>query len=148
MTTDAYRDPNPGRIETLTMECDDLRRDVERLNADRTRARAEAARTAIRSALTLALLAACVVGVGAITRTCAYGVDARHNAEREATEYHRRSHGVVPFAVLCAEESDWSDYDFTCLMYRTVADPSPILIRCDSDPAKWNNGCRGTRRAP
>lgn len=148
MTNDAYRDPNAGLIETLRQENDNLRRNNTSLRADKTKARAEIARTAMGYAFALACIAGSVLGVGATARTCAYGVDGRHNAEREATEYHRRSHGSAPFAVLCAAESDQSDYDYTCLVYRVVADPSPIVIRCDSDPAKWNDGCRGARRAP
>ena len=150
MSETAYRDPSPARIATLTQENDDLRRDAERLREDiaRVRAsnRAETVRAAVGGVLTLAVLVACVLGIGATARTCAYGTDARRNAEREAAEWFRRSHGAAPFGVLCADVSNGpSSYDFACTVYRVAGDPTPLHLRCDSDPARWSEGCADPR---
>ena len=148
VTDTAYRDPNVGRVATLSQENDDLRREAERLREDLARVRAsnraETVRAAAGGALTLALLAACVLGIGAPARTCAYGNDARRNAEREAAEWFRRSHGAAPFGVLCSDTNQ-PQYDFACTVYRVAGDPTPLRLRCDSDPAKWSDGCADPR---
>ena len=148
VTDTAYRDPNVGRVATLSQENDDLRREAERLREDLARVRAsnraETVRAAVGGVLTLAVLAACVLGIGATARTCAYGNDARRNAEREAAEWFRRSHGAAPFGVLCADTNQ-PQYDYACTVYRVAGDPTPLRLRCDSDPAKWSDGCADPR---
>ena len=73
VTDTAYRDPNVGRVATLSQENDDLRREAERLREDLARVRAsnraETVRAAVGGVLTLAVLAACVLGIGATART-------------------------------------------------------------------------------
>lgn len=148
VTDTAYRDPNVGRVATLSQENDDLRREAERLRDDLARVRAsnraETVRAAVGGVLTLAVLAACVLGIGATARTCAYGNDGRRNAEREAAEWFRRSHGATPFGVLCSD-TNRPQYDFACTVYRVAGDPTPLRLRCDSDPAKWSDGCADPR---
>lgn len=148
MSETAYRDPSPARIATLTQENDDLRRDAERLREDLARVRAsnraETVRAAVGGVLTLAVLVACVLGIGATARTCAYGNDARRNAEREAAEWFRRSHGVAPFGVLCSTTAR-QQHDHDCTVYRVAGDPTPLHLRCDSDPARWSEGCADPR---
>lgn len=149
MSETAYRDPSPARVATLTQENDDLRREAERLREDLARVRAsnraETVRAAVGGVLTLTVLAACVLGIGATAKTCAYGNDARHNAEREAAEWFRRSHGAAPFGVLCSDTNQPRKYDFACAVYRVAGDPTPLRLRCDSDPAKWSDGCADPR---
>ncbi len=150
VTDTAYRDPNVGRVATLSQENDDLRREAEGLREDLARVRAsnraETVRAAVGGVLTLAVLAACVLGIGATARTCAYGNDARRNAEREAAEWFRRSHGAAPFGVLCADVPNGvASYDYACTVYRVAGDPTPLRLRCDSDPAKWSDGCADPR---
>ena len=144
VTDTAYRDPNVGRVATLSQENDDLRRDIERLREGASRNRAETVRAAVGGVLTLTILAACVLGIGATARTCAYGNDARRNAEREAAEWFRRSHGAAPFGVLCSDTNQ-PQYDYACTVYRVAGDPTPLRLRCDSDPAKWSDGCADPR---
>jgi len=150
VTDTAYRDPNVGRVATLSQENDDLRRENAALRELEARARAsnraETVRAAVGGVLTLAVLAACVLGIGATARTCAYGNDARRNAEREAAEWFRRSHGTAPFGVLCADVPNGpSSHDYACTVYRVAGDPTPLRLRCDSDPAKWSDGCADPR---
>lgn len=140
MSETAYRDPNPGLVETLRDEIDHLRRDNDALRADKTKARAAAARTAMGYAFALACVAGCVVGIGAAARTCSYGADVRRNAEREASEFYRRTHGAPPFAAVCWRDPRNNEHDTTCSVYPT-AGVRPLTIRCDSDPPRWNDGC-------
>ena len=144
MTTDtAYRDPTASHAEALAAENVALRAENTSLRLARTKARAEAIGLAISSVWTLGVIALCILGVGATARTCAYGADARRNAEREAAEYHRRTSGTPPFAVMCSSVNDGNgNFDHGCLVYRVAADPRPLLLRCDSDPPRWNDGCR------
>ncbi len=116
MSETAYRDPNPGLVETLRDEIDHLRRDNDSLRADRTKARAAVARTAMGYAFALACIAGCVVGVGAAARTCSYGADGRRIAEREAVEFYRRTRGAPPFAAMCARTHE-GPYGYTCSVY-------------------------------
>jgi len=148
VTDTAYRDPNVGRVATLSQENDDLRRENAALRELEARARAsnraETVRAAVGGVLTLAVLAACVLGIGATARTCAYGNDARRNAEREAAEWYRRSHGAAPFGALCSD-AHAPTFDYACTVYRVAGDPTPLRLRCDSDPAKWSDGCADPR---
>ncbi len=149
-TTDtAYRDPTPSLVATLRDEIDHLRRENDRLTADRAKARAAAVGLAISSVWAVGIIAALVLGIGATAKTCAYGADARRNAEREAAEYHRRTSGALPFAVMCsAADQGPGNFDHACLVYRVAADPRPMLLRCDSDPPRWSDGCREPGRVP
>lgn len=150
MTTDAstaYRDPTASQAEALTAENARLRAENSSLRTARAKARAEAVGLAISSAWALGIIAAVILGTGATAKTCAYGADARRNAEREAAEYHRRTSGVAPFAVMCSA-SGGEDFDHGCLVYRVAADPRPLALRCDSDPPRWSDGCREPGRVP
>lgn len=152
MTTDAstaHRDPTASHAEALAAENVALRAENTSLRLARTKARGEAVGFAISSAWALGIIAVFVLG--ATARTCAYGIDARRNAEREATEYHRRTSGAPPFAVMCSDSRGGGDagkFDRSCLVYRVAADPRPLLLRCDSDPPRWNDGCHELGRTP
>lgn len=152
MTTDAstaYRDTTASQVEALTSENARLRAENTSLRLARTKARGEAVGFAISSAWALGVIALCILGIGATAKTCAYGADARRNAEREAAEYHRRTSGTPPFAVMCSSVNDGNgNFDHGCLVYRVAADPRPLGLRCDSDPQRWNNGCREPGRVP
>lgn len=148
-TATAYRDPTASQVEALTTENATLRAENTSLRLARTKARAEAVGLAISSVWALGIIAAVVLGIGATARTCAYGIDARRNAEREAAEYHRRTSGAAPFAVMCSSVNDGNgNFDHGCLVYRVAADPRPLGLRCDSDPPRWNDGCREPGRVP
>lgn len=149
MSDTAYRDPSASQVEALTAENARLRAENSSLRAAREKARAEAVGLAISSAWALGIIAAVILGVGAAAKTCAYGADARRNAEREAAEYHRRTNGVPPFAVMCsAADQGPGNFDHACLVYRVAADPRPLRLRCDSDPPRWSDGCREPGRVP
>mgnify|MGYP007007272578 FL=1 len=142
MSDTAYRDPNAGLVETLRDEIDHLRRDNDALRADRTKARAAVARTAMGYAAALTCIAGCVVGVGAAARTCSYGADGRRIAEREAAEFYRRTHGAPPFAAMCARtRTHEGPYGYICSVYATAGVAVSGTFRCDGDPPKWNDGC-------
>ena len=149
MSDTAYRDPSASQIEALTAENARLRAENSSLRVDRAKARAEAARAAASWGGILGIVSLCILGIGATAKTCAYGADARRNAEREAAEYHRRTNGVPPFAVMCsAADQGPGNFDHACLVYRVAADPRPLRLRCDSDPPRWSDGCREPGRVP
>lgn len=137
----AYRDPTASQAEALAAENTRLRAENSALRTDRIEARAEAMRAAASWGGILGIVSLCILGVGATARTCAYGADARRNAEREAAEYQRRTSGTPPFAVICSGMGGGTKYDHSCIVYRVAADPRPMLLRCDSDPPRWNGGC-------
>lgn len=110
---------------------------------ERMCSRVELAKSIGRKLMVLALAIACldVVWVG-LFRGCAFGVNARRNAEREAMSYATRKYGMTPMAVWC-EESPPGD---TMRCYARFANhtsdvTNTVRFYCDDDNASSNDGC-------
>lgn len=110
----------------------------------RTYSRVELAKSVGRKLMALALAIACldVVWVG-LFRGCAFGVNARRNAEREAMSYATRKYGVTPSAVWCEEMSPRDM--MRCYARFSSAGASGVAntvrFYCDDDNASSNDGC-------
>lgn len=136
----AYRDPRDAQIAELQQQVDKLTAENEELVEEIETLEAEAASTTLKSigrALAIlgviALVALLCVG---LFRSRSYGEDARRIAEREAREHFRRSRSSAPYAVICVPVSG----DQSCRVFAT-AGAEPVLLLCDDDPPRWNDGC-------
>lgn len=94
---------------------------------------------------TLFALVALVVGILWLGfRGSAFGVNARHNAEREATAFFRRTVATPPVAVYCADRSNSCELRLTCS--GLLPDGHSEWACCDDDDPKTNDGCTPAAR--
>lgn len=89
----------------------------------------------------LTLLVACVFGLG---KSCAFGANARANAEREAVRYTSTNYPMqTQFHAYCHEASGAPSGEVACDVTSRTAEGQLVSIAlvCDDDPASSNDGC-------
>lgn len=90
---------------------------------------------------TLAVLVACAFSLG---RSCAFGANARANAEREAVRYTSTNYPMqTQFHAYCHEASGAPTGEVACDVTSRTTEGQLVSLAlvCDDDPASSNDGC-------